>query len=386
MFKARLFKTFPQKKVKCLACQRYCQINNNQVGFCQTRLNKDGQLYSLTYGILNGIQIDPIEKKPMYHFYPGTQVLSIGSYGCNYRCRQCLNWHCSWGDNASTMLAKLKIDFLSCHPGDPAIAGSIGSRRGFYRLPPKADSLQNDISPQELVDLTIKGNYPGIAFTYNEPSIWPEYVYDCAKLAKAKGFYTVFVTNGSWSQETLSYLAPVIDAANIDIKGFYPETYAKMAAFFGKLLAVTELAIKKYKIFTELTTLVIPTINDSTKELTAISQWIAKNLGPEIPWHLSRFDPDLSPDEQFKRLPTTPIATLKKAYEIGKKAGLKHIYVWAPPKNLEEQLFSLEDTFCPKCGKLVIKRNAWQPELRGVQKKGKKIICQFCQKKLNLQL
>lgn len=362
MFKARLFKTLPQKKVKCLACQRYCQINNTQVGFCQTRLNKDGQLYSLTYGILNGIQIDPIEKKPMYHFYPGTQVLSIGSYGCNYRCKQCLNYWCSWGEHAEDMLQDLRF------------------RIKDLRL--KKDS----VSPYKLVDLTIKGNYPGIAFTYNEPSIWPEYVFDTAKLAKTKSLYTVFVTNGSWSKETLDYFGSVIDSTNIDIKGFYPETYAKMGAFFGEILEVTELVVKKYKIFTELTTLVIPTVNDSEKELTAISQWIAKNLSLEIPWHLSRFDPDLSPDKQFKRLPTTPIATLKKAYEIGKKAGLKHIYVWAPPKNLEEQLFSIEDTFCPHCGHLVIKRTAWQPVLIKVEKKDGQTICQFCQQPLNLQL
>lgn len=358
--KARLFKKLPQKQVQCLACQRYCQIASGKVGFCQTRLNKNGQLYALTYGILNGIQIDPIEKKPLYHFYPGTSCLSIGSYGCNYRCKQCLNWHCSWGSPANEILKKLITN---------------------------SSLLTTEIiPPKRIVDLAIQKNIPGIAFTYNEPSIWPEYVYDVAKLAKEKGLYTVFVTNGSWSKECLEYLAPVIDACNIDIKGFYPQTYQKMGAFFGQILEVTQLVVKKYKIFTELTTLIIPTINDSEKELKTIARWIVKNLGPEIPWHLSRFDPGLAPDQQFQNLPTTPIEILKKAYDIGKNTGLYFVYVWAPPKKWTEELFSIGDTFCPQCGKLIIKRSGWQPELVGIKKIREKVNCQFCQTKLNLIL
>jgi len=365
MKKAKLSKRLSDKKVKCLACQRYCQIFPNNVGFCQTRLNKNGQLYALTYGILNGIQIDPIEKKPLYHFYPGTQVLSVGSYGCNYRCKQCLNWHCSWGEPATTILKKLKN-------------GGISN----FQFP----ISKKEVLPGEIVDLAINKGCPGIAFTYNEPSIWPEYVYDVAKLAKKKDLYTVFVTGGSWSKECLDYLAPVIDAVNIDIKGFYPKTYQKMGAFFGQILEMTELVVKKYKIFTELTTLVIPTINDSEEELKDIAGWIVKKLGPEIPWHLSRFDPALAPDKEFKKLPDTPIKTLKKAYKIGKKAGLHYIYVWAPPKNWNEELFSIGNTYCPQCGKLVIKRTAWQPELVGVEKSKSKIFCANCGYSLSIKL
>ena len=365
MKKARLFKQLDKQKVQCFACQRYCKIAPGQVGFCQTRLNKNGQLYALTYGVLNGIQIDPIEKKPLYHFYPGTQVLSIGSYGCNYRCKQCLNFHCSWGGQATAVLAKLQNS-------NPPAGG-----------PKLQTQTSKPVKPEEIVRLAIKKNILGIAFTYNEPSIWPEYVYDCAKLAKQKGLYTVFVTNGSWSKKSLKYLAPVIDAVNIDIKGFYSQTYQKMGAFLGQVLETTELVVKKYKIFTELTTLIIPTINDSEKELKAVANWIAKNLGPEIPWHLSRFDPNLSPDKAFRKLPDTPVETLKKAYHIGKKAGLKYVYVWAPPKKRNEELFSIGDTFCPKCGRLVIKRSLWQPEMVGVKGKG---YCQFCGEKLNLKL
>lgn len=357
MKKAKLFKKLPQNKVQCLACQRYCQIASNGVGFCQTRLNKKGELYSLTYGVLNGIQADPIEKKPLYHFYPGTQVLSIGSYGCNYRCKQCLNWHCSWGEPASSILKRM----------------AAGRKKKI-------------VSPKEIVDLAVNKNYPGVAFTYNEPNIWPEYVYDVAKLAKEKGLYTVFVTNGSWSKENLTFLAPVIDAVNIDIKGFYPQTYKKMAAFFGEVLKITELVVKKYQIFTELTTLIIPTINDSIKELTKVASWIAEKLGPDIPWHLSRFDPGLAADEKFSQLAVTPTKTLKKAYQIGKKAGLSYVYVWAPSKQWKEELFSIGDTLCPQCKKLVIKRSGWQPELVGVKKIKDKFVCKFCGKSLPLIL
>ncbi len=354
----KLFKKLKGKKLKCFACQRYCTIDPGQTGHCQARYNQQGQLYSLTYGILNGIQIDPIEKKPMYHFYPGTQVLSLGSYGCNYHCKQCLNSHCSWGQPAADLLQELKV---------------------------KSEKLkleENFVLPQQVVNLALQKNIPGIAFTYNEPAIWPEYVFDCAKLAKTKGLYTVMVTNGSWSKECLNYLAPVIDACNIDIKGFYPKTYQKQGAFFGEILKITQLVVGKYKIFTELTTLIIPTINDSPKELKAIASWIKKDLGAEIPWHLSRFDPSLAPDKDFQKLPDTSMKTLKMAYEIGRQAGLKHIYVWAPAKDFTEKLFSIGDTFCPQCGKLLIKRSAWQPEVLGLIEDH----CKFCKQKVQLIL
>lgn len=356
MKKAKLFKKLSSSGVKCLACQRYCLISEGQVGFCKTRLNKNDKLYTLTYGILNGFQIDPIEKKPLYHFYPGSLVLSLGSFGCNYRCKQCLNPHCSWGKEANRVLGDLKKE------GKPKIT-----------------------SPKEVVKLALEKNCPGIAFTYNEPAIWPEYVYDVAKLAKKKGLLTVFVTNGSWSKEGLKYLAPVIDALNIDIKGFYKETLEKMGAFYGEVFKMTKRAVKKYKIHTELTTLVIPTINDSSKELKKITNWI-KKIDPEIPWHLSRFDPSLSPSKSFKKLPFTPIKTLEKAYKIGKKAGLKHIYIWAPAKTWNESLYSKEDTICPQCEELVIKREAWRPTLVKIKKEDGKIKCRNCGYSLKLWL
>jgi pyruvate formate lyase activating enzyme len=358
MKEADLFQKLEGEKVKCLACQHYCKILKGKLGFCKTRINKNGKLYSLIYGVLNGAQIDPIEKKPLYHFYPGTRVFSLGSFGCNFRCKQCLNYWCSWGDIASKTLAELKE---------------------------KADAA-DVVLPEEVVKQALLNKCQGIAFTYNEPSIWPEYVKDVASLAKKKGLYTVFVTNGFWTRQALEYYGEFIDACNIDIKGFSKKTYKKMGAFFNNILEITKLALKKYKIFTELTTLIIPGINDSQKELKSLAFWIKSKLGPDIPWHLSRFDPELSPDKEFKKLPATSIKTLKTVYNIGKEAGLNNVYVWAPPKDSGEKLFAVSNTYCPNCQALVLKRTAWEPELFDIKIKKGKVVCKQCGSRLNIKI
>lgn len=353
MYPALLYKKLPKNKVNCQVCQRRCVISEGETGFCLTRQNLKGKLYSLVYGVLTGFQIDPVEKKPLYHFHPGTQVLSIGSYGCNFRCRQCLNWSHSWGEPATSILK-----------------GLAEGRK------------EKAIPPEKVVEVAKKGGYPGVAFTYNEPVIWLEYVLDCAKLAKKTGLFTIFVTNGSWTKESLKLLAKVIDAANVDIKGGNEESYQKQGAFFGKVLENLILA-QKLGIFLELTTLVIPGINDKETELKKIAQWIVKNLGKKTPWHLSRFSPELAPDEEFQRIASTPKKTLEKAYEIGKKAGLEFVYVWAPPSSFGEEFFSIGDTVCPKCGEKMVTRSGWRPTIKGVRKEGK---CQNCQEDLNLVL
>ncbi len=356
MKKARIYKQLENKKVKCQACQWYCEIGNGDVGVCKTRLNKEGELYSLIYGILSASNVDPIEKKPLYHFYPGTEVLSIGSYGCNYRCKQCLNFSCSWGQPATNILNKLK------------------------------EGKEEDIvRPEEMVDLAIERNIPGIAFTYNEPSIWPEYVYDVAKLAKEKGLYTVYVSNGSWTEESLNKLAPVIDACNIDIKGFTRKTYSDMGAYFGNVLKLTEKVVNEFNIFTELTTLVIPGINDSEEELENIANWITEKLGDEVPWHLSRFSPELAPDKDFQQIEETSVDKLRQAYKIGLDAGLKHVYVWAP-SGRGSRGFAMGDTICPKCNKTVVERMGWQPDLSGLKVTDAGVFCKKCTNKLNVIL
>jgi pyruvate formate lyase activating enzyme len=358
MKKALLFKKFPKKIVQCLTCQRYCRIAPGQTGFCLTKINKNGVLYALNYGVLNHFPSpDPIEKKPFYHFLPGTRTFSIGSFGCNYRCKQCLNWWCSWGEPATTILKKLA-------------AGKREKR--FVKT-----------QPQELIDLCLQSDLKSIAFTYNEPTIWLEYALDIAKLAKKRGLKTLFVTNGSWSKEALEMIGPYLDAANIDFKGFSQKTYAKMGAFWGQLLENTKLAQKKHQIFIELTTVLIPGINDSPSELKKMAVWIVKNLGPKTPWHLSRYSPGMAPDKNFAKIPPTSREQLLRAEKIGKKAGLHFVYIWAPGVDLNGGVFAKGDTHCPQCKILAVRRDLWQPKILAVDKKGK---CKKCGEDLNLKL
>lgn len=354
MREATVYKKGAKKSTTCLACQRYCQIPFNGTGYCQTRTNQNGKLYSLTYGIITGIQADPIEKKPFYHFYPGTLVASIGSWGCNFQCKQCLNSWCSWGHPGNEMIEELK--------NDPS---------------------PTTIDPKRLVEEVKKHHYLGIAFTYNEPSINPEFVHDVARLAKKGHLFTTFVTNGSWTREALRYYGRYIDAANIDFKGFSEKTYAKMGAVFREIPAVARLAKRKYGIHVEITTLLIPEVNDSPKELEKMASWVKTNLGADTPWHLTRYDPSAAPDENFQKIPPTSIGALEKAAEIGKKAGLRFVYVWAPGSDLPGGIYSMSNTVCPKCQSVVIRRTGWQPDLSGIDKKGR---CFLCKTDLNITL
>lgn len=361
MHKAKLFEKLSGKKIRCTACQRYCQIDSGKVGFCLARKNFGSKLYSLNYGLSSGIQIDPIEKKPLYHFHPGTEVLSVGSFGCNFRCRQCLNWHCSWGRKPTEKL-----------------------RTESQKTINDNDKEKDFISPEELVDLAIEKKCVGIAFTYNEPVIWPEYVYDTAKLAKSKSLYTVFVSNGSWSTQALDYYGPYLDAANIDFKGWGEKVYASQGAFWGELLDNLILAFNKYHLHLELTTLLIPGINDKEEDLKKIANFIFKNLGPKTPWHLSRFSPERVASRKFSKIPPTSLELMKKAYKIGKASGLSFVYLWAPPTSWEGEVFSIGELICPSCQKVLIKRDYWQPEIVGVKKKKNRGVCQFCGEDLNL--
>lgn len=321
---------------RCNVCQRRCLISEGKTGFCLSRQNINGKIVSLLYGQTTGIQVDPIEKKPFYHFKPGSLVATLGSYGCNFRCKQCLNWRYSRGAPATD-----------------------------YRIPPK-----------EIAEKITSAGYHGVAFSFNEPVIWFEFARDIAKeFKKQKNNFAVFVTNGSWTKETIDRLTPQIDAANIDLKGFSESTYKKQGAFFGKIPQMAVYAQKK-GIFLELTTLLVPTINNNPKEIKRLTGWIAKNLGPDTPWHLSQFDPTLAPDKEFQKLPFTSVEELQRAAEIGRKEGLNHIYIWAPASN-----YSKSDTICPKCRKIVIKRLGWQVTEINITPPN---FCQFCNYKLNI--
>lgn len=343
MKEAVLYSKLKNNGVKCHVCGWECVIGENQKGFCQTRVNKKGKLYSLIYGkIYGGIQIDPIEKKPMYHFYPGTLVASVGSFGCNFHCKQCLNWHCSYKYNFNNLIYEIKT------------------------------------TPKQLVDEVKKLGHPGIAFTYNEPTIWLEFVHDCAKLARQNNIYTVLVTNGYLTPQSLDYIGPYIMGYSVDFKGFSDESYQKQGSpiKFIKILEAAKKAQQKWHMKIEITTMVIPGINDDEKELREMTKWIYKNLGFSTPWHLSQYSPELAPDLKFQNLPRTSLKQLKAIYEIGKKQGLNFVFVWAPHDG-----FAISDSLCPQCRKIVIKRSNWQVERLGIDKEGR---CNFCKKDLGI--
>ncbi len=366
MAESLLYKELGSKKIQCHACQRNCIISDQAVGFCLARQNVEGNLRSLLQGQITGIQVDPIEKKPFYHFKPGALVATIGSWGCNFRCKQCLNYASSWG--ATQTLKSLKL--------------------------PKSPKSPKPVSPSEIAAEILNAGYSGLAFSYNEPTIWAEFAAEIAREFKSRfsspdapNPYAVFVTNGSWTRETIDLLtSPIlpnisnrlIDAANIDIKGFCEETYKKMGAYLGLIPEMAVYAQKK-GIFLELTTLLIPGINDNPVEIRQMAEWIVKDLGPDTPWHLSQYDPALAPDPEFKKIPATSAEELKRAAAVGEKAGLRHIYIWAPQADC-----SRSDTVCPNCRRVVISRDGgWQPLKINIKPGGH---CSFCNFKLNVVL
>lgn len=343
MKKAILYKKLANNWVRCLACSWYCQIAPKNLGICATRYNHNGKLYSLVYGYAIGLHNDPVEKKPLYHFYPGSFLLSFGTVGCNFGCLFCQNFEMSQMNKNSkfkSQISKLK-EFIK--------------------------KISQKITPREIVEMAIESGAKGIAYTYNEPAIFVEFARDCMVLAKKKGLLNVFVSNGFESKETFSYIKDYLDAINIDLKSFRQQFYQKIC--FSKIEPVKE-NIKKFfqaGIETEVTTLIIPGYNDSEEELTQIANFLFK-ISFDLPWHISAFYPaykmlDVSP---------TPISTLIKAYEIGKKAGLRYVYVG----NVYDPKRS--STYCPKCGTLLIQRNGYQVAVLGLEKDR----CKNCKEKI----
>lgn len=338
MKEALLYKKLPGKKVQCNTCQRRCVIANGKLGYCGTRFNQEGKLYTLIYEVVSAINVDPIEKKPLFHFYPGTQALSLGTLGCNFRCIHCQNWEISY--------AQLK--------------------------PHKKQLDSHTLTPQEVIALAKKYHVAGLAWTYNEPTIWLEYTLDTSKLAKKEGLYTVYVTNGYITPEALDLIGPWIDAFRVDIKSMTKKTCQTIMRVrdFENILAMTKRAKNKWKMHIETVTNIIPGYNDQEKELKNIASWIKKELGPETPWHVTRF----YPAAQLNNIEPTPIHTLEKAREIGLEMGLQFVYVG------NVSMHKGENTYCPRCGQLVIERSGYFTKLLGV-KNGK---CKFCKQDLNI--
>jgi len=291
---AKFYEKRPDKKVKCLLCPHGCVISSGKVGICSIRKNIDGTLIALTYGRISSCSLDPIEKKPLYHFYPGKMILSLGSIGCNFACPFCQNWQISQpreafsGEDMEEVVSKV------------------------------TDSL----TPKQAIDLALtyrqNGNI-GLAYTYNEPFIWYEYVYETVKLAHKNGLKNVLVTNGYVNEAPLRKLLPYIDAINIDIKGFSDEVYKKLGGRLAPVLKTVEIASKDCHV--ELTNLIVPKLNDSREEIENLVDWVATKVGRETPLHFSRYFPNFKYAE-----PPTPPKTLKMAEEIG-LTKLKHVHL-----------------------------------------------------------
>jgi pyruvate formate lyase activating enzyme len=293
-------------RIVCELCRHYCKLKEGQTGICGVNKNEGGRLKTLVYGKVSALNIDPIEKKPLYHFLPASFALSLGTVGCNFQCPFCQNWQISQTKDLS----------------------------GSY-----------DVTPEQLVDAAVEKGCKTIAYTYNEPTIFYPFARDVALLAKERGIKNIFVSNGLETPEVIEDMQGVIDGFNIDIKGFNPDYYKKTLK--GSLEGVLDTLrrLKRGGFWVECTTLIVPGDNDSDEELTKIAEFIAKELDPYTPWHISAFHPDYKVND---KLPT-PLETLKRAEAIGKKAGLAYIYMGNVPED--------GITACPGCGlELIVRR------------------------------
>ncbi len=323
-----LYKKIDGNKVVCNLCSHKCNIKESQYGLCKVRQNIDGCLYTLVYGNLIATQVDPIEKKPFYHFLPGTKSLSIATPGCNFRCSFCQNWQISQFEKN-----QLKT------------------------------SSKNYFKPEKIVEKALDLDCISISYTYTEPTIFFEYAYDVCKIAKDHSIKNTFVTNGYMSKKALEKISPYLDAANVDLKSFREEFYNNMCKARLKPVLDTIKKMKELGIWVEVTTLIVPKENDSDEELNDIADFIS-TVGKEIPWHISRFHPDY----KYNNSKPTPIKTLEKAYKIGKKHGLKYVY-------LGNVSFD-NTTLCRRCNKDLIRRNYVGTEQNNI-KNGK---CKYCGK------
>ncbi|MDI7261716.1 MAG: AmmeMemoRadiSam system radical SAM enzyme [Thermodesulfobacteriota bacterium] len=309
MKEAMLYSPLEGEKVGCYLCNHRCVISPSKRGICGVRENREGKLFSLVFGHPISMNVDPIEKKPLFHLLPGSTSFSIATVGCNFRCLQCQNYEIS-----QMPADKKKID------------GSFAP-------------------PSQIVSLAKEYQCRSISYTYTEPTIYFEYAYETAVLASQEGIKNIFVTNGYMTEEALKTIQPYLDGANVDLKGFQERFYKEVCGARLKPVLENLRLMRELGIWVEITTLVIPTLNDSDKEFEEIAQFIL-SLGAEVPWHISAFYPTY----KMLNLPRTPATTLHRAKEIGMKAGLRYVYCGNIPGQ------GGEDTFCHQCGRNVIER------------------------------
>jgi len=341
MKESYLYQKLDAKKIRCQTCAHNCLILPGKRGICGVRENIDGKLYSLVYGKAIAEHLDPIEKKPFFHFLPGTYSLSVATIGCNLNCGNCQNWDISQASK------------------DPKITSQQIEQMGF------------NLPPEKIVQDALSQKAPSISYTYTEPTIFLEYALDTMKLAKEKGLKNCWITNGFMSEKTLKLIAPYLDAANVDLKSFDDEFYRKNCGARLQPILDSLKLMKKVNIWVEVTTLVIPTLSDSEKIFKKIAEFIYNELGAETPWHVTQFSGVIS--YKLQHLPETPLKTLEKACQIGLDEGLKYVYSGNVPG------LASEDTYCPKCRTKNIDRHGYQIER--YDKNGK---CYKCGEDLNL--
>jgi pyruvate formate lyase activating enzyme len=307
---ARFFEREEDGRLLCTLCPRECRLGEGQAGFCYVRQNQGGEMVSLAYGKSTGFAVDPIEKKPLYHFLPGTSVLSFGTVGCNLGCRFCQNWN---------------------------ISKARESGRGMASL-----------TAEEVVALAESSGCPSIAFTYNDPVIWAEWAIDVAREARRRGIRTVFVTAGYVEEKAREEIFAFMDAANVDLKAFTEEFYAKVTlSHLAPVLETLEWLAREGRVWTEVTNLVIPGLNDDPGETRRLAEWIGKHMGPDVPLHFSAFHPTWKMTDR----PSTPSATLTQARRIAREVGLRHVYTG----NVHDK--EGQSTLCPGCGQVLVVRD-----------------------------
>jgi pyruvate formate lyase activating enzyme len=310
MKEASFYEKGPDNVTHCSLCRHHCAIAVGKRGICGVRENREGILYTLVYELPCATHIDPIEKKPLFHFFPGSKAFSIATMGCNFHCLHCQN-------------------------------------NDISQMPEKQCSVNgNRMTAREVVDYAEQGECKSISYTYTEPTIFYEYAFDIAKRAREKGIYNNFVTNGYIEDEPLKAIRPYLDAANIDLKGFDESFYKKVCKAELPKVLDTIRTYRKLNIWIELTTLIIPGHNDSEEEFRAIARFIVNDLGPQVPWHVSAFYPTY----KLLDVPRTSPKTLKRAREVGLEEGLRYVYEGNIPGS------DGEHTYCYSCKKPVIKR------------------------------
>jgi pyruvate formate lyase activating enzyme len=316
MHEARLYQKLENNTVKCGLCNHRCTIKDGSHGICGIRLNENGTLYAAAYGKISSEAVDPIEKKPLFHYLPGTLSYSLGGIGCNFHCQHCQNWHIS---------------------------------RATFE-----DAYLRTLTPEEGVERAIASGSASIAWTYNEPSIWHEYPLDMGTLARRKGLGTIYVTNGYITEEGLRELVPMLGAYRVDIKAFTDDFYKKICG--ARLQPVLDSAAlaRELGMHVETVTLVIPGLNDSTEEMGSLIRWVIEHLGPATPMHFSAFHPDYKMTDRN----ATPPATLEKIYNLAKELGLRFPYLG----NVYNHRY--ENTYCPACGAMLIERQGFSSAIR----------------------